>query len=374
MAGLSAQDRPGAWGAPGVRVTDLAQVPGWFARPEVPGRVPAVLLLHPSSAWDRRALIPAEESGTGRDVYLFDDLAAALLRAGVAVLGFDSRFVTARRGDGWEPGLVTFPALIQDAVALLRYLQEHPGVDPDRISLLGVSLGTQVAVGAAVQAAAEARAAGGSARPCRLILAAPGVQPLDQHLAWSMVGRRLEWLLAAGLVDRGGNVDLRRVAERRAARFGWWDEFDPSHFTPVPGPHTGPGAQPGPDPDLVPYEQVAGVLLHRHDEFVRRIFRSGGDGAPAEYWRTRRDRPPMAELLAQLTGRVWVHVGDDDWTTPPRQSWQLARCAPEGLDVQVTVHPDLGHLFSPRDRDGRMTYGPIDPSVLAALTASALAV
>ena len=344
------QTTGGPWAAPGVTVTDLAQVPGWFARPPKTGKVPAVLLVHPSGAWDRRGTIPAEEAGTPDDVHLFDDLAAALLRAGVAVLGYDSRFVTARRADDWAPGQVTFPALVQDATAVLQYLREHPGVDSERITLLGVSLGTQIAVGAAAQA-------GG---PCRLILAAPGTIGLDQHLTWMLVGRRLEWLLAAGLVDRDATVDLRRIADLAAERAGWWDEFTPADFTPPTGT------------DRIPYEQLAATLLHRHNEFVHQIYTTGDESAPAEYWRSRQAWPPMTQTLSTLRGRVWVHVGDEDWTTPPRQSRLLAHAAPEGLDVQVTVHPDLGHLFSPRDPAGRLTYGPIHPTVLTALTQAAL--
>jgi hypothetical protein len=338
----------GPWARPGVTVTELTQVPGWFARPDVPGPVPAVLLLHPAGAGDRRGTILARDANTDQDVYLFDDLAAALLTAGVAVTGFDSRFVTARRTDGWEPGQVTFPALIQDAAALLGFLRGHPGVDRRRISLLGISLGTQIAVGAAARTGGE----------CRLILAAPGAVSLGQHLSWMLIGRRLEWLLAAGLVGRDATVDLGRLAGLAAERAGWWDAFDPADFTHGTGP--------------VSYEQVAAVLHHQHDTFVRDLFATGDESSPAEYWLTRRAHPPMAQSLATLRGRVWLHVGDEDWTTPPRQAWLLAHSAPPGLDVQVTVHPDLGHLLSPRDRAGRLTFGPIHPSAVAALTASAL--
>jgi pimeloyl-ACP methyl ester carboxylesterase len=327
-------------------VIELTQVPGWFARPDIPGRVPAVLLLHPAGASDRRGHISAEDSGNG-EVFLLDDLAAALLQAGVAVLRFDNRFVTARRGDRWEPSRITFPGLVEDAVTLLRYLQAHPGVDRDRISLLGISQGSMVAV-------AAADLAGGD---CRLILAAPPALSFDEHVSWQRVGSRLEWLLAAGLVGLDGNVDLKRIAERATERSGWWSDFDPAAFGDGP----------------VSYERMAAIL---HRDLVRwsgRVLSVGDDSAPVGFWRSRRAQPATHELLSGLRGRVHIHVGEDDWTTPPRQSLLLADVAPDGLEVQVTVHPDLGHLLSPRNAAGQVTFGPIAPSALAALAASALA-
>ncbi|MDH6131739.1 dienelactone hydrolase [Kitasatospora sp. MAA4] len=333
-------------GIPGVTTLELTEVAGCFARPDIAGRVPAVLLLHPSGAWDRRGSVSDDVSNNG-EVFLFDDLAAALLRAGVAVLRFDTRFVTARREDRWEPGRVTFPGLVEDAVALLRYLQAHPGVDPDRISLLGISLGTQVAVSAA-------GVTGGSSR---LILAAPLTVSFNEQQHWLQVGRRVEWLLAAGLVGPDGEVDLQQVAELATERSGWWDEFDQAAFGEGP----------------VSLERLAGSLQRDYAQWVQSVCRDGDDFAPAEYWRSWRAQPAVQHMLSGLRGRVWLHVGDDDRTTPPRQSWLLADSAPESLRVEVAVHPGLSHLMSHRDGAGRLTYGPIAASALAALTASALA-
>lgn len=339
-------DTASAWNRPGVTVTDLESVPGWFARPDTPEPVPAVLLLHPAGAADRRATLTAEQTGTDHDIHLFDDLATALLNAGIAVIGFDNRFLTARRPTGWEPDHVTFPTLIHDATTLLTRLRHHPGVDPNRISLLGISLGTQIAAGAA------ARAGG----PCRLILAAPGALTLDHHLHWTLIGRRLEWILAAGLVGRGATVDLDRLAELTTERAGWWDDFNPADFTTPATPVT--------------YEHLAATLHHHHDRFIHDLFTTGDPNGPAEYWRSRRTNPPLAETLAAHNGPVRLHVGDEDWTTPPRQTHLLAHTTHP--DLTVTIHPDLGHLLSPRDHTGRLTDGPIHPTALAALVASAL--
>lgn len=332
----------GAWERPGVRVEEAGEA-GWLALPDATGPVPAVLILHPSGAWDRRGLIPAQVAGTEQDVYLFDDLVTALTDAGVAVLGFDCRFITGRGKDGWEPGRVTFPGLVEDAMTMQSYLRSHPRVDGARVSMMGISLGTSVA------AAAAAR----DGQPCRLILAAPCAVGFDDHLAWIMVGRRLEWLLASGLVSPEGKVDLSQVAAREVERSGWWDDFDLTHYD-------------------VDFEQLASELWRRHDQYKAALLTADDADAPAEYWVTRRAQPPMDQVLADVRGRVWVHVGGEDNTTAPRQSWLLARSAHPGLDVQVTVHPGLSHLFSARDAAGRLTYGPIASTALAALTLSAL--
>lgn len=87
------------------RTDDLSLDDGRTATLRLPGEiptgraVPAVVLLHPFGVWDRDAFLPAEASGNG-PVRLFDDLGAALVRAGLAAAAFDTRFLTEDRRDG----------------------------------------------------------------------------------------------------------------------------------------------------------------------------------------------------------------------------------------------------------------------------------
>ena len=72
-------------------------------------------------------------------------LAAALSRAGLAVLLFDYR------GYGGNPGTPTETGLLADARAARAYLASQPDVDPGRLAYLGESLGTGVAVALAAE-------------------------------------------------------------------------------------------------------------------------------------------------------------------------------------------------------------------------------
>ena len=72
-------------------------------------------------------------------------LAAALSRAGLAVLLLDYR------GYGGNPGTPTETGLLADARAARAYLTSRPDVDPARLAYLGESLGTGVAVALAAE-------------------------------------------------------------------------------------------------------------------------------------------------------------------------------------------------------------------------------
>lgn len=74
--------------------------------------------------------------------FLFVKAARALCDAGLAVLRFDFR------GSGESEGCfrdMTISAEIADALAALEFMRARPGVKPDRIAMLGLSLGGLVA-------------------------------------------------------------------------------------------------------------------------------------------------------------------------------------------------------------------------------------
>jgi uncharacterized protein len=115
---------------------DGLRLAGWFVpaagppgrRPREP-RSPAVLVCN----------------GNGGNRSLRAPLAAALARAGLAVLLFDYR------GYAANPGRPTEPGLAADARAALAYLAARPEVDPARLVYFGESLGAAVAVRLAVE-------------------------------------------------------------------------------------------------------------------------------------------------------------------------------------------------------------------------------
>jgi uncharacterized protein len=112
---------------------DGLRLDGWFvpaaATSRGKGRGPAVLVCN----------------GNGGNRSLRAPLAAALARAGLAVLLFDYR------GYAANPGRPTEPGLAADARAAVAYLAAQPEVDPARLVYFGESLGAAVALRLAVE-------------------------------------------------------------------------------------------------------------------------------------------------------------------------------------------------------------------------------
>ena len=112
---------------------DGLRLDGWFvpaaATSREKGRGPAVLVCN----------------GNGGNRSLRAPLAAALARAGLAVLLFDYR------GYAANPGRPTEPGLAADARAAVAYLAARPEVDPARLVYFGESLGAAVALRLAVE-------------------------------------------------------------------------------------------------------------------------------------------------------------------------------------------------------------------------------
>jgi uncharacterized protein len=112
---------------------DGLRLDGWFvpaaATSRGKGRGPAVLVCN----------------GNGGNRSLRAPLAAALARAGLAVLLFDYRGYAANPGRPAEPGLAA------DARAAVAYLAARPEVDPARLVYFGESLGAAVALRLAVE-------------------------------------------------------------------------------------------------------------------------------------------------------------------------------------------------------------------------------
>ncbi|WP_405009224.1 hypothetical protein [Kitasatospora sp. NBC_01539] len=314
-----------------------------------PGRtVPAVVMLHPFGAWDRDAFLPAEASGTG-PVRLFDDLGGALVRAGLAAAAFDTRFLTEDRRDGAGSPRFTFTGLVDDAVRVVERVRAHPDVDDGRVLLLGVSMGAEVAVAAAERLGGESH----------LAVVAPSAEARPVFQRWMGLDRRLEWLVAAGFAGADGTVDLAAAQADATGRSGWWEDFDlVDRF--------------GSKADL---ELLRAELAFAYDTWEERALGHGEESAPASFWRDWFAQPAPYRRLAGISGRMTIHVGAEDWTTPPRHAHLLHHAAlAHGVRSQLTVHPRLGHLMSPRAADGRRTYGPFDPDFLQALVASVDAV
>ncbi|WP_033214949.1 alpha/beta hydrolase family protein [Kitasatospora phosalacinea] len=304
---------------------------------------PAVVLLHPYGVWDRDAYLPAEASGNG-PVRLFADLGTALTAAGTGALSYDTRFLTEDPHGGAGSPRFTFTGLVDDAVRAVEQLRAHPAVDADRVLLLGVSMGAEVALAAAERLGGESR----------LVVVAPSAEARPVFQRWMGLDRRLEWL-AAGFTAADGTVDLAAALADTTGRSGWWEPFD---LVERFGPQAG-------------LEVLRAELALEYDAWEDAALAGKDETAPASFWRDWFAQPAPYRRLAGITGRLAVHVGAEDWTTPTRQAHLLHRAAlARGLRSQLHVHPGLGHLMSPRTADGLRTYGPFDPDFQRALVAS----
>lgn len=115
------------------RVGDL---PGTLAMPTATGKVPAVVLVHGSGPQDRDETI-----GPNRP---FLDIARGLAEQGIAVLRYEKR--TKARPQDFANGKYTMDEeTTNDAVAAVAALRAAPGIDPDRVFVLGHSQGGMLA-------------------------------------------------------------------------------------------------------------------------------------------------------------------------------------------------------------------------------------
>ena len=141
------------------------ELPGILAMPEGEGPFPAVVLLQGSG--------PSDMDETVGSLKPFRDLAEGLAAQGIAVYRFDKRSYVYGNELAAKKDITLQDEYIEDAVNAVRLLAGQDRIDPDRIFVLGHSLG-----GNAVPAIArELRQAPVKARGYIMMAASP--RPLD---------------------------------------------------------------------------------------------------------------------------------------------------------------------------------------------------
>ena len=279
----------------GFRETDFGvgdgerALPGTLAMPDGDGPFPAVVLVHGSGPQDRDETIGANRP--------FLDLARGLAAQGIAVLRYEKR-TRARPQDFANGAFGVDDETTNDAVLAVAALRKTPGIDPDRVFVLGHSQGGMMAP----------RIAAKSGHVAGLILfAAPSRSLLDIVVEQN---RRL------AVLDDGKTSDAEREAINKLI------------------------------------EQVRLARDPKTDPATKSIL-----GQPVGYWRSVDAVDPVQEAVADhlpmlvLQGARDIQVVDADW-----QGWKAA--FHDDPKVTFKLYDKLNHLGIAGEGEGSLAeYG-----------------
>jgi dipeptidyl aminopeptidase/acylaminoacyl peptidase len=285
-----------------VEIEVAGALPGLLALPEGPGPFPAVVLIHGSGPNDRDQTIGPNHS--------FRDLAHGLAARGIASLRYDKR--TRVRPEEFVARAYTVQEeVIDDVLAAVELLRQRAEVDPDRVSLVGHSLGGLLAP--RIAALLEPR-------PASVVLLAAPARRLQE-----IIVEQVEYI--AGLDGDVDEAEAGQLEALRAAAAAADEAVD----------------RDSPQPGLMGLPESYLADLNAYDP----VATAGNLNLP---------------LLILQGGRDYQVTVAADFAR-----WQAAFDADPA--VELVLYPDLDHLF--RAGDGMATpasylrnSGPFDATVL----------
>ena len=255
-------------------------LPGTLSMPAGPGPFPAVVLLAGSGPNDRDETIGPNKP--------LRDLAWGLASNGIAVLRYDKR---TKAHQAEMAGLVTITVheeTMDDALIAVDLLRATPGVDPDRVFVVGHSLGGYLAP----RIAAE-----GSSRIAGIGLLEANARPLQD-----LIADQLAYLASP---EGGADPQAQAMADALPAQIALVES-----------------------PDLSPSTPASQLPL----------------GVPAAYWLDLRGYDPVA-VAAGLSIPIFISQGGRDYQVLPSEL-RLWRAGLAGHpDVAIHEYPALNHLL-----------------------------
>jgi len=258
----------------------LLRLPGTLALPNGEGPLPAVVLVHGSGPNDRDETIGPNKP--------FRDLAHGLASRGIAVLRYEKRTKEHPILMAMVSGSITVKEeTIDDAVAAVEVLEKHERIDPERVFVLGHSLGGMLVP----------RIAKSKDTIAGFIIFAGSTRPLEDHFLEQM---RYVLTLDGELTEEEKET-LQKI-ERQVARVK--------------------------SPELATSTSITELPL----------------GVPASYWLDLRDYDPAKEVKT-VTKPILVLHGERDYqvTMEDFAGWKEALAGRD--DVKLTSYPHLNHLF-----------------------------
>jgi uncharacterized protein len=242
------------------------------------GPVPAVVLVHGSGPGDRDATVG--------QIKQFKDLALGLGSRGIAVLRYDKRTRVHASLMRDLPGFTVKDETIDDAIAAVQLLRGTPGVDPNRIVLLGHSLGGMLVP----------RIAAAGPPVAGFVVMAGAARPLPQ----AVVAQARYLAHADGVTSAAEQAQIDQLEQlmARVTALGPADAAKPE-----------------------------------------RIF-----GAPASYWLDLRGYDPPA-AAARVTQPMLVLQGERDYQVTMEEFARWKSALAGRTDVAFRSYPTLNHLF-----------------------------